>query len=281
MEQRSEAWYKMRDEHIGASDSAPILGLSPFKNILQLYREKKGLDKPYTNKAMQRGIELEETALRMFESETGYLMSPKVMISHKNPWQMASLDGLEIDGKAAVEIKCMKLENHQKALSGFIPDYYFSQVQHQIEVTGLDKIYYCSYHPNHVEQIYIQEVYRDDAFILNMIEKEAEFYFNHLKINVPPKTMQVIDSEIWCNLSSEYLRLDRQEKEASKRKDEIKDLLLQVSNMENAKGNGIVLTKVEKKGNIMYQNIPILKTMDLEEFRKSGTSYWQVKESSE
>ncbi len=285
MEQRTEAWHKMRSEKIGASDSATILGLSPWKNTYQLYREKMGLEKTYTNKSMERGIELEEKALRLFEIETDYLMSPKVMVSPRNEWQMASLDGFEIDGKAAVEIKCMKIENHEKALTGYIPDYYFSQVQHQIEVTGLDKIFYCSYHPDHVKPLYIQEIYRDDEFIANMVKKEHEFYLDHLKPRISPLNPKIepkkIESDIWKKLSDEYLRLDRSEKEASKRKDEIKDLLLELSGAENAKGNGILLQKIERKGIIPYGNIPMIKTMDLESFRKPSTSFWQVKESNE
>jgi len=280
--QRSTEWHELRRTKIGASDSGPILGISPFKNIYQLYREKKGLDKSYTNSAMQRGIDLEETALKLFESETGYLMSPKVIVSPRNEWQMASLDGLEIDGKEAVEIKCMKIENHQKALEGFIPEYYISQMQHQMEVVGLNKIFYCSYHPDHENKIYIKEVYRDDDYIEKLIQKESEFYFNHLKPEISPDCpIKLIESEAWCKLSDEYLRLDKLEKESAKRKEEIKDLLIQVSREENAKGNGIILQRIERKGIIPYSSIPSIKEMDLENHRKPSTTFWQVKESND
>jgi predicted phage-related endonuclease len=213
-------------------------------------------------------------------------MSPKVMISDETSFIMASLDGYDaMDGKRAVEIKCGGEKLHLQSIHGEIPKYYLAQMQHQMYVAELDEIYYCSYRPEHVvNPLYIEIIKRDDDFIGNMIEKETNFYFDYMLRKTPPpnpNAIKTIDSEVWKNLSNEYIRLDHVEKEASKRKDEIKDLLLQLSSMENAKGNGITLTKVERKGMINYQNIPILKTMDLEEYRKPGTSYWQVKESNE
>jgi len=110
MEQRSAEWFKLRKEKIGASDAAAILGVSPWKTILELYNEKMSeeLTVPPQNAWMQRGIDLEPEALRAFEIETGYLMSPQVLINPRHQWMMASLDGLDIDGRAACEIKVKK-----------------------------------------------------------------------------------------------------------------------------------------------------------------------------
>jgi len=287
VEQRSSSWHELRKKHLGGSDIAPILGTSPWKTALDVFNEKMS---PYTEEApknpwMQRGVDLEPEALRAFEAETGYLMSPIVMISDLTPFAMASFDGYEIDGKCALEIKCGGAKAHLEAIHGNIPKYYIAQMQHQMYVAELDEIYYCSYRPEHqVKPLYIEIVKRDDAFIADMIEKERRFYEDHMLTGIPPPNdhqIKTIDSEVWKTFSDEYLRLDRQIKEQEKRRDEIKDMLLQLSNMENAKGNGIVLTKVERKGIIDYKNIPMLKNMDFEEFRKPGTSFWQVKESSD
>jgi len=284
IEQRSSEWFDLRKKHIGGSDVAPILGISPWKTALDVFNEKMS---PYTEESpknpwMQRGIDMEDEALRAFEAETGYLMSPKVMISDLTSFAMASFDGFEIDGKCAVEIKCGGQKSHLQAIHGEIPNQYIPQMQHQMYVAELDQIYYCSYRPEyHVNPIYIEIVKRDEAFIKNMIEKEREFYENHMLTGIPPenlKAIKTIDSDVWFNLSEEYKRLDRQEKEASKRKNEIKDYLVQIANSENAKGNGIILEKTERKGIIDYKKIPELKTIDLEKFRRPGISFWQVKE---
>ncbi len=282
--QRSESWLELRRKFIGSSDVAALLGVSPWKTIFDVWQEKCGTDtiEPVKNPWMQRGIDLEDEALRAFELATGFLMSPAVLFSEKHPFMMASLDGLSIDGDAAVELKCPGEKDHLHCVYVGIPEKYTPQLQHQIEVTGLDKIYYMSYRPEHPTAISIREVPRDQAYIDKLIEVERRFYEGHMLTGIPPandRQIKTIDSSAWKSLSDEYMRLDRQMKENEKRKEEIKDLLLEISGAENAQGNGITLQKIERKGMINYQNIPILKTMNLEEFRKPSTSFWQVKES--
>src|SRR5215469_662686 len=285
IDQRSENWYAMRKKHIGASDSIILMGLAPShwekKSIYDLWLDKQP-NSPFDNKDnyyMKRGRELEPEALRMFENETGYLMSPKVMISDSKPFMMASLDGIDIDGTVAVEVKCPGNKDHECALHDEIPEKYKPQLQHQMQVAGISEIYYCSYRPEHEKPLCIKKVYRDQYYIDKLVQIESNFYYNHMITGIPPEEyIKTIDSDVWSNLSEEYKRLDKQEKEASKRKEEIRDYLIQVANFKNAKGNGIILQKVEKKGIIDYKNIPILKTIDMEEYRKPGSSFWQVKE---
>jgi putative phage-type endonuclease len=286
MEQRSAEWHLLRKSKIGASDAAPLMGVSPWKNSYDVWQEKCGTDiiEPAKNAWMQRGIDLEDEALRAFELATGLLVSPSVLFHSKYPWMMASLDGYEIEGKAAVEIKCPGVKDHEIAIAGIIPAKYYPQLQHQLAVTGLDKIYYMSYSPDHETPKVILEVKRDDEYISKLIEVEREFYYQHMLTGIPPENpdkTKVMDSYRWSNLVEEYKKFDFIEKDAAIRKEALKQQMIEESDSENARGNGITLTKVEKKGNINYQNIPMLKTMDLEEFRKPGTSYWQVKESNE
>lgn len=287
VEQRSASWFELRKKHIGGSDVAPILSISPWKTALDVYNEKMSAhtDQAPKNPWMQRGVDMEDEALRAFENKTGYLMSPKVMISDLTPFAMASFDGFEIDGKCAVEIKCGGQKAHLTALYGDIPVYYKAQMQHQMYVAELDEIYYCSYRPEHTENpIAIMIVKRDEEFIIDMIEKERKFYEEHMLTGIPPKKEEKykrMDSPVWNDIAAEYTKQDNIEKEAAKRKEELKDMLLQMSNMENARGNGIVLQKIERKGIIDYKNIPEIKQMDLEKHRKPSTSYWQVKEVSD
>lgn len=282
--QRSESWYNYRRSKIGASEAGAILNLNPYSTPYDVWLSKQEGYISKDNYAMKRGRDLEDEALRTFENETGYLMSPKVIISGQTSYLMASLDGYEIDGKCAVEIKCGGEKLHLQSIHGEIPKYYITQMQHQMYVAELDEIFYCSYRPEHVANpLYIEIIKRDEEFIETMLKKEEDFYFDHMITKIPPKNTKSepkkIDSEVWRNLTNEYVKLDQIEKDSSKRKDEIKELLLEISGAENAKGNGIILTKVERKGMINYQNIPELKQMDLEKYRKPSTSYWQVKES--
>jgi putative phage-type endonuclease len=284
--QRSPEWFSWRQKHIGSSDSGVVLGVSPWKTPYELFVEKTSpfVEVSHMNVYMKRGADLEPQALREFEQETGYLMAPDVLEHPIHKWMAASLDGLEIDKRAALEIKCGGHKSHEMALEGVIPDYYIAQLQHQIEVTGLDKIYYYSYRPEHEIKSKIIEVYRDDEYISNLVQKESAFYLDHMLTGIPPenpKKLKIIETEQWKRLTDEYKKMEYQCKEAEKRKEEIKDMLLQISDAEPATGNGLSLQKVERKGNIPYASLPMLKGVNLEEYRKPGTSYWQVKEAND
>ncbi len=158
-------------------------------------------------------------------------------------------------------------------------------MQHQMFVAELDEIFFCSYRPEHdVKPLYFEIVKRDEDFIADMIEKERKFYEEHMLTGIPPenpKAVKTIDSDAWISISEEYKHHEKEIKILEKRKEELKDYLIQLSNEENAKGNGIILTKVERKGIIDYKNIPEIKQMDLEKHRKPSSFYWQVKESND
>lgn len=287
MEQRSAIWFETRKKFLGASDSPILMNVSPWKTPHDLFLDKTS---PYVevasqNPYMQRGLDLEPEALLEFEKQTDYLMTPKVLFSEKHIFMMASLDGLSIDGDVACEIKCPGEKDHLQACFGDIPEKYYPQLQHQMEVAGLDMIYYVSYRPEYeLEPLVIKEVKRDQAYIDKLIEVERTFYEEHMLTGIPPenpKKMKKIESPIWLDIANEYRKMDTVETEAKKRKEELKDMMIQLSDSENACGNGIILQKIERKGIINYQNIPEIKQMDLEKYRKPGSSYWQVKESNE
>jgi putative phage-type endonuclease len=284
MQQRSTEWFTMRKQYIGASDASSVLGVSPWKTSYQLWIEKTSKDpnESIPNPRMQRGLDLEPKALSLFEQETGYLMSPKVLISPSHQFMMASLDGLCIDDKIAVEIKCPGFKDHEIALEGKVPDKYIPQLQHQLCVLNAEKMYYESYNPDHEKTLVIFEVYRDQTYIDNLIQKESEFYYKHMLTGIPPENEKIppkiIESEKWVTLTNEYRRLENESKQHEKRKDEIKDLLIQIAENETASGNGISLQKIARKGNINYNSIPMLRNVNLEEFRKPTSNFWMIKE---
>ena len=74
----NEAVFTMKS----ASESAAVMGISPWMTAEQLFLEKTGQCKPRkTNYAMQRGLDLEEEARKCFEHITDYIVFPKVVIS--------------------------------------------------------------------------------------------------------------------------------------------------------------------------------------------------------
>jgi putative phage-type endonuclease len=173
-EQGSDEWHNLRRSKITATDSICIMGLSPWTTIQELWEEKMQIRPPKKiNSAMQRGMILEPKARKLFEEKTGLLMVPDVRIHEQEQWLLASLDGISMDGKEILEIKCTNKKNHALAKTGQIPEYYYPQVQHQIFVCGVDRCHYCSFDGT---DIVVVLVYRDNNFIASMIKKEYAFY---------------------------------------------------------------------------------------------------------
>jgi putative phage-type endonuclease len=179
MTQGSVEWKTLRKTKITASDASTIMGLNPWMTRQELLEEKLGLrPEREVNFRMQRGIQLEPEARRCYESMTGNLMAPDVKVHKGINWMMASLDGISIDEKLILEIKCTHKKNHFLAKNGEIPTYYFPQIQHQISCCGVDMCHYFSYNCDvpFLDDGIVVVVKRDDEFIKKMIEMEFEFY---------------------------------------------------------------------------------------------------------
>ncbi len=136
-------WEQMRKEKIGASDAPVLMGISPYDTPYSLWQKKLDLIPQTTmTRPMERGYTLEPLAREQVEQQIGQSLRPRVKFHDSIPWMMATLDGLSEDEKTLVEIKCPGATDHQTALSGHIPEKYFPQVQHQLEVCQIEKGYY-------------------------------------------------------------------------------------------------------------------------------------------
>lgn len=174
MQQGTDEWLQYRKSKICASDAAVIMGLSPWRTREQLLQEKLGLIQPQPiNSAMKRGMLLEPKARSLAEEMLGTLFLQEVIQSHEYPWMCASYDGICIDNKLILEIKCTNKKNHDLSKEGKIPDYYIPQVQHQMAVCCVDCCHYFSFDGNSGVVVAVD---RDDEFIKRMIEMEYEFY---------------------------------------------------------------------------------------------------------
>lgn len=144
-----EEWLEERKKGIGGSDAAVILGLNHYKNNIRLWEEKTGKvqaedisDKPY----VKYGTQAEDLLRELFK-----LDFPQYEVSHdentiikhpKYPFLFASLDGQLVDKETGelgiLEIKTTNiLQSMQKEKwKEKIPDNYFCQVLHYLNVTG-------------------------------------------------------------------------------------------------------------------------------------------------
>ena len=145
--QNTPEWEEMRKNKIGGSDAPVIMEVSPYKTPYELWEEKLDLRPSATpTYNMARGHILEDPARLEAEKMAGFLFFPQVKFHPTIPWMMASCDGIDPEEKHLVEIKSPGKEDHEIALSGQIPDKYFPQLQHQLEVCQLEMGYYFSFY---------------------------------------------------------------------------------------------------------------------------------------
>jgi len=275
LEQGSQEWLDFRKTKIGASDSASILGIG-FKSPYALWQEKLGLSETIVNAAMRRGTENEPLAIAAFAMEEGVIVKPAVYIHPKHEWMAASLDGISSDLKVAVEVKCPGRIDHEIASNKKVPPKYVPQLQHQMEVMGLDEMFYLSYQ---TESTYCFKVYRDQKFIDKMIEKEYEFYecVQNLVAPFSENDHKQISDESWIHASNQYI-LSRDRRKRFEEEEEFwKNQLVSLSGQSNAMGNGIKLSKTVRQGSIDYKKIPELSNVDLEKYRGKSVEFWSVK----
>lgn len=260
---------------IGASDASIIMGVSPYKSAYDLWLEKKTGILPETTRAMQYGIDNEANARSLFEEMTGLVMfSNHTVTNPKRNWQFATLDGIDLEHEHILEVKCSNEKDHELAKKGTVPEKYFPQVQHQLEVTGLNKGFYFSYHKG--EGI-IVKTERDSAFIKDMNAKEEHFYYEHMMKGIAPEQPEKeMCSLEWDLAVMKYKEIQKELKRFEEEEKFYRDELISLSGGASCFGRGLYLTKYEREGMVDYKKIPELKGINLDLYRKPSTSSWRI-----
>jgi putative phage-type endonuclease len=285
-----ELWLAWRRAGIGGTDACVIMGVSPWKTPHQLWQEKVyGNTKQLDNSAMSRGRDLEPVARSWFEETMNVTVFP-INVTHKeSSWLRASLDGLDLEEKTLVEIKCPNKDDHASAVNKKVPEKYWPQVQHQLLVTGLDGMYYCSYDGYKGA---IVEVARDNAYIDAMLADERKFW--DLVLNKTPPDLTDGDfvpmggHEQWGCLADQWNYLSQQIKSLEAKEHEIRQSMIELSNDRNAEGDGVRITKSVCPGSIDWKRAVDsyiarltalhpdmeLPEIDLESYRKKPFTKW-------
>lgn len=181
--QGSPEWLAWRRNRLTASDVAAILEISHYKSRLDIWKEKIGVVKQhFTNKAMQDGQTMEPIARAAYEDLKGEMFQPVVAEHDKIYYLGASFDGISLDRKRAVEIKCGE-KTFYYAEQGSIFEDYICQVQTQLLVSDIESIDMFFYQPN--KNPITIPVYRDERMIKRIIEESEIFWDCVLNFKVP------------------------------------------------------------------------------------------------
>ena len=192
LEMTHDEWLKRRFESIGASESGSILGINPWKTAVDVYYEKvdRVTDFP-DNLNMWLGRALEPVIKKRFEEESGFKVrnDHKIRVDKEHSFLTTNLDGMVVGEKVPVEYKALS------RWDGEIPDYYFSQVQHQIMVSESDYAYFVVLVLAAQKSFVIQKINRDDEFIGLMREEEISFWNENVLTNTPPDPETIDDAK--------------------------------------------------------------------------------------
>jgi putative phage-type endonuclease len=147
IQQRTDEWYKMRQDRLTASDTAQALGKGKFGNKQQLLQKKvnestnASSSSRYSSKipALRHGVIYESMALRCYQQRYGDIDVHEFgLIPHPNLYCYgASPDGIT-DLGIMIEIKCPL----SRIIDGTIPEQYRLQMMGQMAVCNLNE---CDY----------------------------------------------------------------------------------------------------------------------------------------
>lgn len=191
---------EMRRNFDCASDTAQIMGVSPWGDGLRVYRSKvDGIDGE-GNAATSAGDLLEEPTRKWFEMETGKrvirpfrLQNNGFYIHPKDGLFAATLDGLVAGAAEIVEAKTTGVVGPGRNLDAWgenysdeVPDQYMLQAQHQMYVMG--ETFKTVWMPVLIGTIgwRLYRIERHEGLINDIREAGHEFWEKHIIPKIPP-----------------------------------------------------------------------------------------------
>lgn len=143
-----EEWLKARENRIGGSEAACLLGLNPWKTNVQLWQEKKNPEQieDIDNVAMKYGREAEPHIRALFELDHPYFevnyKENNMWTNSEYPFAHASLDGWMhrhhvLDEMGILEIKTVTFHSmmQEREWEERLPNNYYCQILWYMMVT--------------------------------------------------------------------------------------------------------------------------------------------------
>ena len=146
LQQGSADWHKFRYEHFGASETAAMLGISPYQSRDELLKLKKTGIAQDINSATQRifdkGHETEALARPILEEILEEDLYPA---TYSLGNLSASVDGITLDETIVFEHKQYSQKLFDLVSNDEVPEHYQAQCQQILLITGAEKvIFVCS-----------------------------------------------------------------------------------------------------------------------------------------
>ena len=181
-------WHTLREKRIGGSDIGAILGVNPYKSIIDVYIDKTEGSTFKGNEATHWGHVLEGTVIKEFANRHSELIVYEAPYSIVDNFFIANLDSVlkdkETGNYGVLEIKTTSIWNKKEWEEDTIPQSYYAQVQHYLMLTGYKFAYIAVLiGGQQYKEFKIERSEEDIELIRN---KATEFYQENLLKKIPP-----------------------------------------------------------------------------------------------
>jgi putative phage-type endonuclease len=268
LEHGSQEWLEFRRNYRMASETPAIMGLSPYQSPADVRAAKQGKS-AYVNPAMRQGTEQEPLARAAYEA----LYEPMRTAVFVSGEYGCSLDGINISEDLILEIKtpykdARNSDRWKAAERGELTPADYAQVQHQLMVAGSSGAHFMVWDAETQTSIVVPIEPSPDYW--QTIRAAWDAFW---------PTLEAREDAEWLEAASEYRAAKEALDKATADADAAKKRLIDMAVGDFSHGGGVEVKKIGRSGSIDWAAIQkkYLQEVDVEPFRKEGTSYFEVK----
>jgi len=194
---RDETWHEWRSGGLGASDVAPLVGLSSWSSPYSVWAAKVGLIAPSPTSDRQAiGHAMEGVLAQLFTERTGlHVAGEQSWCEHPElSWPRCTVDGFvyasPADSNAVDPFNRLALGGFEAKTDGRfgwpdgIPPAYQCQAQWSMWVTGLQRWWVGVMFAGFRFEVF--EIARDDLDVALLVKAATAFWHDHVVTGVPP-----------------------------------------------------------------------------------------------
>lgn len=279
IDQGTDAWLELRRGCVTASELPIIMGCSPWRTPLQLWREKVGLGaRQEYNSSMAYGNDVELLVRQKYPE-----YRPVVAVHSEHSWALASLDGW--DGERVLEIKAANREDHDSARHGLVPYKYMPQLSWQLFVTGAQEVVYASYYRGDIAEVRFarNEKYISECFVT------AEMFWRAVIDLEPPEASErdyVQINDMDALLAAEKWKAAKLAlNEAEEKERTLRERVLDFTDDGNCAIGDVRVCRVNRAGSVDWNKVwcaieemvpEVGSVIDPAKYRKPSSGYWKL-----
>jgi predicted phage-related endonuclease len=155
-----------------------------------------------------------------------------------------------------------------------VPRNYWLQVQHQLMVSGAERAELYVYNHESQSGIALEILPEPEAF--EKIRTAWDGFMAHIEADTPPdltdRDKQVRDDTDWVDAAANYKQCKAALDDAKSRLDAAKTALVALANHPSVTGAGVTVTRFFKKGAVDYRRAVSENGLDVEGYRKPGST---------